>query len=263
MTFSLHESIAPGTYEASVCSAPERLSQRPTNSGVRIRVQKLQIPSVEVPIRRPRLEKLLAKSLDTFPATLISGRAGTGKTSVAVAVAKDLPRVAWYSIDSTDRSWAVFAGHFAASLETAYGETPDGLVPTPSSVETVLTESLAGIADPTLIVLDDVHHIFDASWFDEFFNLLLRSLPENAQLLLLSRTKPPGPLWRLRSKAMLNVIDEKILAFDTAETATLLESLEIPAKLAEVIQSTSFGRISKILQFTGNKSPFIPPSLSS
>jgi ATP/maltotriose-dependent transcriptional regulator MalT len=62
-----------------------------------------------------------------------------------------------------------------------------------------------------LIVLDDIHHLFDAHWFGDFFNLLLYSLPAGSHLLMLCRSRPPGPVWRLRSKQMLDVLDERSL----------------------------------------------------
>ena len=41
-----------------------------------------------------------------------------------------------------------------------------------------------------LIVLDDVHNVFDAEWFNEFFHTALFSLTPETHLIFLSRSKP-------------------------------------------------------------------------
>jgi ATP/maltotriose-dependent transcriptional regulator MalT len=74
-----------------------------------------------------------------------------------------------------------------------------------------------------LIVLDDAHYLFDADWFGGFFSSLLYSLSPASHLLILSRGTPSLPLWRLRSKQVLGVVDEKLLAFDIEETQRLFE----------------------------------------
>jgi ATP/maltotriose-dependent transcriptional regulator MalT len=55
---------------------------------------------------------------------------------------------------------------------------------------------------------------------------------------MLSRSKPPTPIWRLRSKQVLNVIDEKLLAFSLAEAQEFfafhgVSQADVAAALAE------------------------------
>jgi ATP/maltotriose-dependent transcriptional regulator MalT len=100
-----------------------------------------------------------------------------------------------------------------------------------------------------LLVLDGIHHLFDAEWFGGFFNILQPSLAETADLLLLCRSKPPNPLWRLRSKQQLDVIDEKTLAFDRDETMLLLKQVGYTQAEAVRIHAETFGRVSKLLPF--------------
>jgi ATP/maltotriose-dependent transcriptional regulator MalT len=104
------------------------------------------------------------------------------------------------------------------------------------------------IREDALIVLDDLHHIFDAEWFGEFFKLLLYSLPMNAHVLLLCRSKPPSPLWRLRSKQVLNVIDEDQLAFTTDETAQLFQAYGCREVGPEAARIESFGRAARLVE---------------
>ena len=67
-------------------------------------------------------------------------------------------------------------------------------------------------------MLDGIHHLFDADWFGGFFNILLLFAFPKLHLLLLCRSKPPNPLWRLRSKQLLGRYRRKTLAFNRDET---------------------------------------------
>jgi ATP/maltotriose-dependent transcriptional regulator MalT len=109
-----------------------------------------------------------------------------------------------------------------------------------------------------LLVLDGIHHLFDANWFGGFFNILQPSVSETADLLLLCRSKPPNPLWRLRSKQQLDVIDEKTLAFDRDETILLLQQVGRSQAEAARIHAETFGRVSKLLPFISHGKPSKP-----
>jgi ATP/maltotriose-dependent transcriptional regulator MalT len=102
------------------------------------------------------------------------------------------------------------------------------------------------IKKPVLIVLDDVHYIFDAPWFAEFFNSLLYLLNENTHLVLLARSSPAFPLWRLRSKQVLGVVDEDLLLFNDEETQKFLAKYRLDDKTRQEIFKKSFGRIGKL-----------------
>lgn len=264
MTFSLHESIGPdGAFEridlASFNSKPTLGAVR---TGVPILREKLRIPDTANLVERSRINALLEKSQAQFPATLVSGRSGTGKTALAASLASRVKNVSWYTVESADIEWPVFARYFTAALrETGRGKAirdgeNGGENVTESEIARFLlrafSTSYARSDEPSLIVLDDIHHLFDAPWFGDFFNLLLYSLPPETHLLLLCRSRPPGPLWRLRSKQMLNVLDEKVIAFTIAETQTLFTSLEIESSGSESAHRSSFGRVSRLLQFVSD-----------
>ncbi len=228
------------------------------NEDFHILGEKLLIPSFDGILRRNRLEEMLDKSLCQFGATLISGRSGTGKTALAAQFAQNRDKVAWYTVESPDTDWMVFSRYFVASLDGVLA----GNDMTPVNFEDpaqFLTGMFAKIdaemdAKPILLVLDDLHHIFDAPWFGEFFSILLHSLGENTHLLLTCRSRPPSPLWRLRSKQMLSVIDEKLLAFNLEETAVFFKQAGLPVKFARKAQEESFGRIAKVKQIA-NRNP--------
>ena len=274
MTFFLHDSINPnGAYDfIDPTDYQTNGAGEPAKEEFHILREKLKIPNTEGFIGRPRITAHLSNSMSQFPATLISGWAGTGKTALAASFAALHKNVSWYSVESTDFAWTVFSRYFSASLSGTIceGSFASGLSEqerdaSQSEIARFLAEHFprtdsTPTAEPSLIVLDDIHHIFDAAWFDDFFNLLLYSLPNECHLLLLCRSKPPSPLWRLRSKQMLNVMDETVIAFNIAETEALFKSLGLSTFSAKEAHRESFGRVSKLLQFASERSAILPPS---
>jgi LuxR family transcriptional regulator, maltose regulon positive regulatory protein len=257
MTFSLHESIAPNGAIDHVDSS----TREPTFESYQAREtfhllkEKLIVPEATGLVPRPRLSTLLDRSVAQYPATLICGRAGMGKTGLAASYAAGRPNVSWFSVESTDVDWCVFSRYFAAALSeksstdvqsasvsSAQGDIAKFLID-------CFASSYLNNAEQSILVLDDIHHVFDAPWFEDFFQLLLYSLPLRTHLLLLCRSKPPSPLWRLRSKQMLNVLEERVIAFDTAEAESLLREMNCSPDMAGEAQRISYGRVSKMLEW--------------
>jgi len=85
-----------------------------------------------------------------------------------------------------------------------------------------------------LIIIEDLHLIYDADWVVPFFHRLLPLLPADIHLIITCRSLPPAPLWRLRSKQMLRVIDENELAFTLKETARLFETYGLSEEHARI-----------------------------
>ncbi len=266
MAYFLHDDFESGERYSPAGASSSNKRARSDRDDIHVLQEKLQIPRIRGVIDRPRLDEMLRRSLSQFSATLISGRAGTGKTTLAARFARNHETTAgWYSVESSDIEWNVFAHYFATcilkavhSKATVADVLSDDIHASQSTIATFLINVFAEVEteldhEPLLIVLDGIHHLFDAEWFGEFFSLLLPSLPENTELLLLCRSKPPNPLWRLRSKQQLHVIDEKLLAFDLPETAALVRKLGLARADAEPAHTATFGRISKLLQFAKSR----------
>lgn len=273
MTFSLHESIEPNSafdhienFSSVKAASLGRAESGNYSSG------RSAVPSPDGLIERPRLMNLLGRSKSQYPATLISGRAGTGKTSIAAAYARECSKVSWYSISSTDTEWSKFARGFSESL---LGSDWNDVYRVPNSrreepvtqkeiarflIRNFTPTSVFPAGVPALIVLDDIHHIFDAAWFDEFFNLLIYSLPSDAHLLMLCRSRPPGPLMRLRSKQLLNLLDEKVITFDQSETDELFKTMGLAHEYARLANQECFGRVAKLIAFADDVSANLPSS---
>ena len=246
MTFSFREHIDSfePTNSLGIDSALS-VQSKPKDDKIHIFAEKLRVPQFNDYIPRPRLNELFCKSLNQIGAMLVTGRAGTGKTALAAHCSRNYDQTFWYRVESADSDWRVFSGYLSEMLETPIPKAGEKEV-------SVFVENLFSGTDRTedkksrLIVLDDVHNVFDAEWFDEFFHTALFSLSPETHLIFLSRSKPAFPLWRLRSKQVLTVVDEKVLAFDRAEAETFCKTFNLSNRKIAKIYKESYGRIGKL-----------------
>ncbi len=228
---------------------------------LRIVAEKIRRPYFDGLQTRQRLRELLKKQIDQSGASMILGRAGTGKTAVAVDFAKSYDNVAWFSVEATDLAWETFANYLIASFEKIVPEIIQNIVMSSSNEETEIKvlrvlEQLFEILESNLngkkclIILDDVHNVFDSDWFDPFLNGLLAYQLTNVNILLVSRSKPTSPLWRMRSKQKLGVIDEVLLHFTLDELETLAPLKKVSRSNINKLHQASYGRISKFLELS-------------
>ncbi|MBS1787358.1 MAG: AAA family ATPase [Acidobacteria bacterium] len=213
---------------------------------------KLAIPAEIQHVSRPRLLDVLQGSLASCCATIINGRAGTGKTTLAADFAQRCNRsVAWYKVDATDSRLSVFLEYLMASVEyerQGFGAKTrkhfSGMADEFSLCKLVeaFAYDLESEVKPLLLVLDDLHLIYDAEWFSPFIHRLLPLLPTEVHLLILGRGLPPAPLWRLRSKQRLSVINEEMLAFTQSEAEALFSLYGLSSEQAKIAFEQTGGR---------------------
>ncbi len=197
-------------------------------------LDKITVPPVSPRFSRSRLLDVLRNNLSSCAATIVNGRAGTGKTTLTADFARHAGRaVAWYKVDAADSELREFAKYL---LESLILQRPS-IDPAPmleladsalSDRDELLAESLIfrlsdSNAKPLLVVIEDLHHVYDADWVVPFFHRLLPLLPADVHVLITCRSIPPAPLWRMRSKQSLLVIDEPELAFTLDETIELFK----------------------------------------
>jgi ATP/maltotriose-dependent transcriptional regulator MalT len=248
MPFSFHDNLdSAETTTHFEFVAPRSGSITIKDEKIHLIAEKMRVPEFGGQILRPRLNNLLKKSSLSVGATLVAGRAGTGKTALAAGYAKNYERVAWYQVEAADTDWKVFSRYFAAIFDEPELGLKNSGAEISLFVERLFTSLQPADSKPLLIVLDDIHNVFDTAWFGEFFVSLLYSLTPATHLVLLSRAKPAQPLWRLRSKQVLGVIDEKVLAFTIEETAELFEKYGLSAEQSARAQAKCFGRIGKLV----------------
>ena len=231
-----------------------------TNNNAQLIYEKIMAPDGVPRTSRPRLLNPLAANLAAYNATVIHGRAGTGKTTLAADFARRATRpVCWYKVDAGDTELSAFCKYLMATLRPqrpALDEAP--LLEITESVRSDRAELLAeGFvfqlseqrAEPLLVIIEDLHLVYDSDWVVPFFHRLLPLLPSDVHLIITCRSLPPTPLWRLRSKQMLRVIDEPELAFTLEETLRLFETYGLGAEHARIALQNTSGRAAAIANF--------------
>lgn len=222
---------------------------------------KITIPTDGPRICRQGLIDTLMGNLESCHATVINGRAGTGKTMLAVDfVHRHVRRAAWYKVDATDISLPVFIDYMVASvarLIPGFGRQTLKLRPRSScrncaggiggdfdiaALAEAYIYDLERQAEHMVLVIDDLHLIYDAYWVIPFFHRLLPLLPAETHMLILGRGLPPSPMWRLRSKQRLSVITEQMLAFTQPEAEDLFSTYGLDAKEASSALKKTRGR---------------------
>lgn len=225
--------------------------------------EKIAVPANTPSLQRPRLFERLEQSLGSCTSTIISGRAGTGKTSLALDFARKCGRnIAWYKVDAPESELEVFLQYLIASIQKqrpGFGATliplPDAITAAPDQIsvlaEAFVYELVEGVGEPLLIVIEDLHLVCDSPWLVPFFKRLLPLMPSDVHLLITSRTMPPAPLWRMRSKQTLSVIDEAALAFTTPEAIDLFERYGLAPEHASIALDHTQGRAGSLARFAG------------
>lgn len=208
-------------------------------------------------VSRARLITMLEQSMAAGCSTIISGRAGAGKTALAVDFAHQCGRsVAWYKVDAPDADPRIFFRYLIRSIQPHRpGFGSDSLMALVEAPELDLPERIAWLTEafvydlaegesrsPLLIVIEDLHLVSDSDWLMLFFGRLLPLLPSEVHVVITSRSLPPAPLWRLRSKQSLVVIDEVALAFTRSEAIALFDSYGLSADQACICLDHSHGR---------------------
>ncbi len=223
-------------------------------------LDKISRPARPPRISRTRLLKILQHSLDSGASTVISGRAGAGKTSLAIDFSLACQRpCAWYKVDAPDGELKIFFQYLIASIQQQRSGFGVGTIAPlvesatlkhiPLLAEALVYELAEGENNPLLIVIEDLHLICDSEWLVPFFRRLLPLLPSEVHLLITSRTMPPAPLWRMRSKQTLLVINEEALAFTRSEAIELFASHNLSPEQANIAVDHTHGRAVSLAIF--------------
>jgi ATP/maltotriose-dependent transcriptional regulator MalT len=235
-------------------------SRQCTVQGAELVAEKISRPSPPPVVVRPRLLEILNQSLSSCASTIISGRAGAGKTVLAIDFSIRCGRPsAWYKVDSPDDELDVFFQYLIASVQKqrpGFGSKAlarlaaiAGSEHLPLLAEVFVFELDERQVEPLLIVIEDLHLVCDAAWVVPFFQRWLPLLPSDVHVLITSRTLPPAPLWRMRSKQTLTVIDEEALAFTKFEAAELCAEFGLSPEQATLAFDQSRGRAASLISF--------------
>ena len=186
-------------------------------------------------VERPRLRDVLVAG-QRRRLTLVSAPAGFGKTTLLGEWAEDLSAagrsVAWVSLDGSDNDPTRFMAYLVDALRAVEEGVGDGILasmrsPEPPPVEAVmgtLVNDLANAHREVAMVLDD-YHLIGSEPVHDAVSFLLEHLPENAHLIVSSRTDPPLPLPKLRARAQMAEIRAADLRFTTDEASAFLRDV--------------------------------------
>ena len=221
--------------------------------------EKMIIPAEFPHLVRNRLLNTLSENLQNYVATVIVGRAGTGKTMLVADFARGCGRrVAWYKVDAPEVELRWFLHYLVASLAEQCPEIDVRTLKDViqrigahdlSTLAEVFAHELQKQAIPLLLVIDDLHLVYDAHWLTPYFHRLLTLLSEETHLLILTRSLPPTPLWRLRSKQRLCVLTEAELAFTTSEAHDLFANYGLAAGQVGAALEQSNGRVGALAAY--------------
>ncbi|MEU4293587.1 LuxR C-terminal-related transcriptional regulator [Kribbella sp. NPDC026596] len=175
-------------------------------------------------VARPRLAGRLDATLNReHRLTLVSAPAGFGKTTLLSDWAAGQERVGWLSLDEGDNDLSRFLAHLWAALAgTGLDLDPTALEPSAAALTTVVNELVrAGPDTSRLLVLDD-YHVIESPEVHQAMTFLLDHGPDQFHLLIATRSDPPLPLSRLRSRGQLTEVRATDLRFAPAEAREFL-----------------------------------------
>jgi ATP/maltotriose-dependent transcriptional regulator MalT len=222
-------------------------------------VAKVSVPHVRLSqlVRTSAVDRL-ARMVD-YPLTVVSAPAGYGKTTaLAQAIAALRLPAAWVTLDERDNDPARFWAHISAGLERMISggreaghlheaacspRTADGVL-------AALTAALPVVSSPVLLVLDDYNMLSaDNRRIHDTVALLAAHLPARAHLVLASKTVPPLPLAKLRTRHLVFEVGAADLALTLPEAHMLLSKrtgLDLTDEEIAVLHERTEGWVSAL-----------------
>ncbi len=200
---------------------------------------KLFIPlTSSVLVARPHLLHSLNEGMHK-KLTLICAPPGFGKTSLLAEWSVQQRRqgeqsmsIAWVSLDAGDNDPIRFWHYVLTAFQRLAPHIGEEallwlLSPAPPSIEVILTSVINRLAtgtDEVVLVLDD-YHVIEASAIHLTLTFLLEHLPPRLHLLLSSRSQPPLPVARWRSRGQVSELHTDDLRFTPSEGEDFFHSV--------------------------------------
>lgn len=168
--------------------------------------------------------------------TLISAPAGFGKTTLVSAWQATLTGSAgplgWISLDAGDQEPLRFWSYVALALDrllpgagsTALAQLQASYPPPIETIVLQLLNALSALTTDMVLVLDD-YHLIDTLSIHQTLVFLIDHLPPRLHLAIITRTDPPLPLSRWRSRGELTELRANELRFTTDEAAAYLDDV--------------------------------------
>ena len=185
--------------------------------------------------------------------SFILAPAGFGKTTLAIDwISQCNMPFAWLSLDAEDQKVSYFLSYVVAALQTineGIGQSLSKNLMTSPPIESVLTALVNEIADLPqrfILVLDDFH-LAESKEVHEALNFLVKHLPSQMHLLIISRKELDLPIARLRALNQVTEIGAKDLLLNDVETELFLSStmgLELPSDNVARLKTSTEGWVA-------------------
>ncbi|MBM3268195.1 MAG: hypothetical protein FJZ01_11160 [Candidatus Sericytochromatia bacterium] len=218
------------------------------------------LPGPHVP--RPQLcSRLAAGRAPGKVLTLVQGGAGSGKTTLLAEYARgaDLPAT-WLGISDAEQDPVVFFEQLAAALAHACPGLSDQAA---SLVRTNPRESLAlamgllcddlaaALSGPLLLVLDGAEHLPSDEAALRALEVLVASLPAEAQLVIAGRALPALKLAQLRLRDQVVEVGEPDLRLGDAELERFLAAFDGDPDQAAALAGRTHGWVAGVVYALG------------
>ncbi|MDT5028809.1 MAG: hypothetical protein QOE61_5235, partial [Micromonosporaceae bacterium] len=214
-------------------------------------------------VARPRLAEQLDATLEAgHRLTLVSAPAGFGKTTLLsdwlthLGKSQTNVRLAWLSLDDGDNDLARLLIHLVAALQSVDLDVDSAVLESlhtasASAALTALVNDVTSAGEHTpdkrwILVLDDYHAI-EATDVHDAVTFLLDHLPDHLHLLMATRSDPPLPPARLRSRGQLTELRAADLRFTPAEAQEFLNrvmGLDLTASDVQALEERTEGWIA-------------------
>jgi len=155
--------------------------------------------------------------------TLVSAPAGYGKSTLISQWIdqNDFP-YSWYSLDKSDNEINNFLRYTIAGIQSVFSNIGSDALkliesnsnPSFETVATHIINDLCEVQEHFYIIFDDYHSI-ENQQINQLVSFLLDNLPDNIQIILITRSDPSIPLARLRSQQLITDIRLSDLCFNT------------------------------------------------
>lgn len=181
-------------------------------------------------ISRSRLVGKLSGASDK-KLIIVKAPAGYGKSTLVADWIKQSDKLgAWIQLCEYDNEFGQFLSYIILSLKQLEPDLFDSIIfliqspqpPSPKILINKLLNDLNRLNRNTVLVFDDYHLITDNE-IHESFSYLIQNLPDNFQILIISRAELPFTVSTLRARNQILEIEREDLKFNITEMKIFLD----------------------------------------
>jgi LuxR family transcriptional regulator, maltose regulon positive regulatory protein len=211
---------------------------------------------------RPRLERLLQKTVDGAALTLVRAPLGAGKSVAASMAFSNRPGTVWIDARPWHRDAFVNAAVEAVRrVRPEFGRMTLGALEAGASAAHVgsrFAAELTHVAEPLLLIVDNVQVFAGDTAFASFFQAATSDLPDAVRVVVLGRTLPDIALGERLARGRAALVEDSVFAFDAGEIrdlAALAGSNFDAQELAAIAEATEGWATGVALALTSAQHP--------